>query len=177
MMWHKPHLLKCHRRPALPGRAARCWCAAVVWVARVPSLSAQASGGGCRVAAHAQAQRDSRKRCPSLLRGNFFSLESGGGCGRRSRKLPWVRKVEVRRSGRRASKSSIEEHRPAAHWGEGPGELVNSFGEVFAAALVDRERACLRSPASGRRARAEVLKRYSELVEMFKAVGRCGRCR
>jgi cell division protein FtsQ len=37
----------------------------------------------------------------------------------------WPARIEVR----------IEEHQAVAHWGDGEGELVNTFGEVFPASL------------------------------------------
>jgi cell division protein FtsQ len=65
----------------------------------------------------------------------------------------------------------VEEHRPAARWGEGRGELVNTFGEVFAAtAPEERQAPCLCSTARQGTA-PEVLKRYGEFVGSFKALG------
>ena len=67
----------------------------------------------------------------SELQGNFFTLDLA-----RARagfeKLPWVRKVNVRRQWPDRLEVALEEHVPLGRWG-GAG-LVNTFGEPFAAA-------------------------------------------
>ena len=67
----------------------------------------------------------------SEMQGNFFTLDLA-----RARagfeKLPWVRKVSVRRQWPDRLEVAIEEHVPLGRWG-GAG-LVNTFGELFSAA-------------------------------------------
>ena len=58
-----------------------------------------------------------------------------------------------------------------ARWGEGRGELVNSYGEVFTAVLGDSELAVLPLLAGPAGSSQEVLRRYSELVGSFRTVG------
>ncbi len=65
------------------------------------------------------------------LQGNFFTLDL-----ERARagfeKLPWVRKANVRRQWPDRLEVALEEHVPLGRWGS--AELINTFGEPFAAA-------------------------------------------
>jgi cell division protein FtsQ len=65
------------------------------------------------------------------VKGNFFTLDL-----ERARagfeKLPWVRGVNVRRQWPDRLDVSLEEHIPLGRWGA--GALVNTYGELFAAA-------------------------------------------
>lgn len=66
------------------------------------------------------------------LRGNFFTVDL-----ERTRaafeKLPWVRKVNLRRHWPDRLEVAVEEHRPIARWGS--VALVSAHGEVFEAAI------------------------------------------
>ena len=64
------------------------------------------------------------------LRGNFFTLDIEE-VRRAFEKLPWVRKVSVRRHFPWMLEVEIEEHEALAHWNN--DELVNTQGEVFSA--------------------------------------------
>lgn len=71
------------------------------------------------------------------VRGNFFTVNLDH--ARQSfEKLPWVRKVSVRRQFPWRLEVSLEEHEALAQW-NGSG-LVNTRGEVFAAALPEASR-------------------------------------
>ena len=65
------------------------------------------------------------------LMGNFFTLDLAAARAGFER-LPWVRKVNVRRRWPDRLEVVLEEHVALARWGE--GALVNTHGEVFAAA-------------------------------------------
>ena len=65
------------------------------------------------------------------VRGTFFTLDIGQ-ARRQFEKLPWVRKVEVRRQWPARLELEVEEHVALARWGD--TALVNSHGEVFEAA-------------------------------------------
>ena len=148
-MWNKPHLLSAIADLLILVAAAALLAAGAVWLVRVPSLPEQV--------------------LPLALKGNFFSLNLEMVRGTLE-KLPWVRKVEVRRIWPARLEVKVEEHRPAARWGEGRGELVNSYGEVFVATLVEEESAALPLLYGPAGTAPEVLKRYSELVGTFKTV-------
>jgi cell division protein FtsQ len=64
------------------------------------------------------------------LRGNFFTVDLEG-TRKAFEKLPWVRKVSVRRHFPWRLEVELEEHVALAHWNG--TELVNTHGEVFAA--------------------------------------------
>ena len=64
------------------------------------------------------------------LRGNFFTLDLEE-VRKAFEKLPWVRKVSVRRHFPWVLEIEIEEHEALAHWNN--DELVNTHGEVFLA--------------------------------------------
>ncbi len=65
------------------------------------------------------------------LKGNFFTLNLAA-ARVAFEKLPWVRKVNVRRQWPDQLEVTLEEHVPLARWGN--LALVNTFGEVFDAA-------------------------------------------
>jgi len=62
------------------------------------------------------------------LRGNFFTLDLAATRAAFER-LPWVRRVAVRRQWPGRLEIALEEHVPLARWGE--RALVNTHGEVF----------------------------------------------
>lgn len=64
------------------------------------------------------------------MRGNFFTVDLEG-VRKAFEKLPWVRKVSVRRHFPWKLEVDLEEHVPLASWNG--AELVNTYGEVFAA--------------------------------------------
>lgn len=65
------------------------------------------------------------------LRGNFFTLDLEHARAR-FEKLPWVRKVNVRRQWPDRVEVALEEHVPLGRWGS--AGLVNTYGEPFTAA-------------------------------------------
>lgn len=67
----------------------------------------------------------------SELKGNFFTLSLDGSRGA-FEKLPWVRRVNVRRHWPDRLEVTLEEHVALARWGD--DGLVNTFGELFEAA-------------------------------------------
>lgn len=66
------------------------------------------------------------------LRGNFFTVDLAQARAA-FEKLPWVRKVNVRRQWPDRLEFAVEEHRPLARWGS--TALVSAQGEVFEAAI------------------------------------------
>lgn len=66
------------------------------------------------------------------LRGNFFTVDLAQVRGA-FEKLPWIRKVNVRRQWPDRLEIAVEEHRPLARWGS--TALVSAQGEVFEAAI------------------------------------------
>ena len=167
-MWNKPHLLNAIADLLMLVASAALLAAAAVWLVRVPSLPVKQV---VFVEALPHTRRGEVEQVlPASLKGNFFSLNLETVRGSLE-KLPWARKVEVRRVWPARLEVRIEEHKPVARWGEGRGELVNSYGEVFAAALPDEEGAALPLLFGPNGTAQELLKRYAEFVGAFKAVG------
>ena len=167
-MWNKPRLLNAIADLLILSAAAAALVAALVWLVRVPSLPV-------RQVVFAQELQHTRRAeieqsLPGALKGNFFSLNLETVRGELE-KLPWVRKVELRRTWPARLEVKVEEHRPAARWGEGRGELVNTFGEVFAATAPDEELDTLPLLYGPQGTAPEVLKRYGEFVGNFKVLG------
>ena len=93
-MWNKPHLLNAIADLLMLVAAAALLAVAAVWLVRVPSLPV-------REVVFAEALPHTRRGdveqvLPAALKGNFFSLNLEAVRGALE-KLPWVRKVEVRR--------------------------------------------------------------------------------
>ena len=167
-MWNKPHLLNAIADLLMLAAAAALLAGAAVWLVRMPSLPV-------REVVFAEPLGHTRRLeieqvLPATLKGNFFSINLEAVRGSLE-KLPWVRKVEVRRIWPAKLEVSVEEHRPVARWGEGRGELVNSYGEVFTALLDETEQAVLPQLAGPTGTASDVLKHYGEFVGAFQAVG------
>lgn len=69
------------------------------------------------------------------LKGTLFTVDLGGAQAA-FEKLPWVRRVGVRRRWPNRLEVAVEEHRELARWGN--SALVNHYGEVFEGASNNR---------------------------------------
>lgn len=171
-MWNKPQLMTAIADLLFIAAAAALLVAAVVWGTRLPLFPLR------EVALTHELQEVRRSEVEhalaGLLRGNFFSVNLDA-LRQSLEKLPWVRHAEVRRHWPSRIEIGLEEHRPAARWGEGSAQLVNTFGEVFAAsfsgASLAREKNLprLNGPAGSS---AEMLRRYAEFSTSLQALGR-----
>ena len=93
-MWNKPRLLNAIADLLILSAAAAALAVALVWLVRVPSLP-------LRQVVFAQELQHTRRAeieqsLPAVLKGNFFSLDLEAVRGELE-KLPWIRKVELRR--------------------------------------------------------------------------------
>ncbi len=167
-MWNKPHLLNAIADLLILVASAALLAAAAVWLVRVPSLPVRQVVFATELPHTRRAEIE--QVMPATLRGNFFSLNLEVVRGALET-LPWVRKVEVRRIWPAKLEVRVEEHKPVARWGEGRGEMVNSYGEVFAALGPEEELGRLPLLYGPTGTAAEVLKRYGELVGSFQTVG------
>jgi cell division protein FtsQ len=167
-MWNKPHLLNALADLLMLVAAAALLAAAAVWLVRVPSLPVQQVVFADPLP-HTRRQEVEQVLPPSL-KGNFFSLNLEAVRGALET-LPWVRKVEVRRVWPARLEVKVEEHRAAARWGEGRGELVDSYGEVFSAMPTAEELLALPLLFGPQGTAPEVLQRYAEFVEGFSKLG------
>ncbi len=99
------------------------------------------------------------------VHGTFFTLDLARLRGS-FEKMPWVRKVDIRRSWPDRIDVAIEEHQPLARWGN--TALVNRQGEVFEAAY-DANLPVFAGPTGTSR---EVALQYDALRRVFASVGR-----
>jgi cell division protein FtsQ len=166
-MWHKPQLMTAVSDLLLVAAAAALLVAAVVWSTRLPLFPLR------EVAVTHELQEVRRseveRSLSGLLRGNFFSINLEA-LRQSLEKLPWVRHADVRRRWPARVEISIEEHQPAARWGEGTAQLVNTHGEVFVAPLSREMHLPLLTGPDG--TSAELLSRYSDFAQMLKPTGR-----
>jgi hypothetical protein len=77
--------------------------------------------------------------------------------------LPWVRRAEVWRKWPSRIEVRIEEHQAVAHWGDGEGQLVNTFGELFFPPRCRDEQRCRGSVGPSGSPRAKFCADYEEL--------------
>ncbi|HJW25585.1 MAG TPA: cell division protein FtsQ/DivIB [Rhodocyclaceae bacterium] len=171
-MWNKPHLLNALADLLFVAGLAALLAAAAVWLVRMPALP-------IRQVVFAQELQhvrrlDVEQALPAALKGNFFSINLEAVRGALE-KLPWVRKVEVRRVWPAKLEVRVEEHRAAARWEDGRnpgrGELVNTYGEIFPAALAEEEVTGLPRLYGPLGTAPELLKRYGEFTAAFRPVG------
>jgi cell division protein FtsQ len=91
---------------------------------------------------------------------NFLAVDLDALRGALER-VPWVRRVELRRIWPDRLEATLEEHVAFAHWGD--AGLVNTHGEVFAARS-DESLPTLAGPPG---AEAEVVRRYRRFAELL----------
>lgn len=97
------------------------------------------------------------------LRGNFFTINLDDS-RKAFEKLPWVRKVNVRRQWPDRLEVAVEEHQLFARWGS--EALVNTYGELFTAAT-DSDLPVFTGP---RDLAPQVTKSYGEFQQRLAAL-------
>ncbi len=95
------------------------------------------------------------------LKGTFFTLDLNK-TRQDFEKLPWVRRVEVRRRWPDRLEVNIEEHRAIARWGS--SALLNQYGEQFDAAS-NEALPVLEGPEGAERVMVEGLLRLNEITQ------------
>lgn len=169
-MWNKPQLMTAVADLLFAAATAALLVAVAVWFTRLPHFRLSQV-----VVAHELTEvkrADVERAMAGLLRGNFFSANVEA-LRQSLEKLAWVRHAEVRRRWPSSLEVHIEEHRPVALWGEGTGQMVNSFGEVFAAVMtVPQPLPVLHGPLA---VAPELLGYYRESADMLKPLGRAPR--
>lgn len=166
-MWHRPQLLNTLADLLFAAGAAMLLAAAAVWVLRMPFAPIQ------EVVLEAPLQYvhplELEEALQGRVRGNFLSL-SLDGVRDALEDLPWVRKAQVRRVWPDRLVVRLEEHQPAARWGESGNEWVNTFGEVFAATLPESSRLGLPLLKGPPGTAPQLLVRYSETLAQLQPV-------
>ena len=171
-MWNKPQLMNAVTDLLLVAAAAALLVAVVVWIARLPlfPLREVLVTHELREVRHS----DVENSLSGLLRGNFFSIKVED-VRQSVEQLPWVRRAEVRRQWPSRIEVSIEEHLPVAFWGQATGQLVNSYGEVFNAALSAPPSVPMPLLIGPTGLAPEILSHYQQAAEILKPIGRIPR--
>jgi cell division protein FtsQ len=101
------------------------------------------------------------------LKGNLFTLNLGD-ARQAFESVPWVRHAVLHRVWPNRLAVRLEEHQPAAFWGD--DKLVNVEGEVFEANLGDVDDGSLPSLDGPDGTSAQVLTMYHKLAPMFSSL-------
>lgn len=171
-MWNKPQLMTAVSDLLYVAAAAALLVAAVLWSARLPLFP-------LREVVVTHELREVRRgelegALAGHLRGNFFSVNLDA-LRVSLEQLPWVRRAEVRRQWPSRIEVSIDEQQPVAFWGQATGQLVNSYGEIFAASISVAPSApmpVLQGPIA---MAPEMLSHYQQAEEILKPLGRVPR--
>ena len=171
-MWNKPQLMNAVSDLLYVAAAAALLVAAVLWSARLPwfPLNDVVVTNELREVRRVEIERSLDGR----LRGNFFSVNLDN-LRKSLEELPWVRRVEVRRQWPGSLLVSVEEHVPVAFWGQATGQLVNSYGEVFAASMSIEPKTRMPFLYGPQALSQEMLSYYRKAEEMLKPIGRSPR--
>jgi cell division protein FtsQ len=157
---------------ALAGVAALALlAAAVLWMVRQPAFALRS------IRVEGEVTRNSvatlRANAAARLGGNFFTLDLAA-AQRAFETVPWVRQAVVKRIWPNRLAVRLEEHHPAALWGNDgvTDQLVNSHGEVFTANLGDVEDESLptlQGPEGSSRSMLALLARLDPLLAPLDA--------
>jgi cell division protein FtsQ len=165
--WDRPYMMHLLADWLMLGATFALCYAAVLWLARLPlyPLRDLVVAAPLNQVAPAQVEYAARR----AVTGNFFTVDLDR-VRETFEKLPWVRRVQVRRMWPAGLEVSIEEHVAAARWRQGDGEqwLVSERGEVFGATSEED----LPLLAGQQSSAPEVLRRYREFSETLAPLGR-----
>ena len=171
-MWNKPQLLSAISDLLYVAAAAALLVAAVLWSTRLPLFPLRevvVMQELCELR-----RSDLERSLAGRLRGNFFSINLDA-LRASLEQLPWVRRVEVRRQWPSRIEVTIEEHVPVAFWGQATGQLVNSYGEVFSAAINVAPAEAMPVLQGPTGMAPEMLAHYQQAQDILKPLGRVPR--
>ena len=171
-MWNKPQLMTAISDLLFVAAAAALLVAVVVWSTRLPLFP-------LRELVVMQELREVRRSeventLAGRLHGNFFSVDLDA-LRLSLEQLPWVRHADVRRRWPSRVEVRIEEHVPVAFWGQTPGQLVNSYGEVFAASMSVTPAAPMPVLLGPPGMAPDMLVYYQQAADVLKPLGRIPR--
>lgn len=164
-MWDNPRLLNFAAALAAALAAVLLGYAALHALARSPLFPLRE----LRVTGNlAHTTRAEIERAAAGFGGNFFAADLAELRARLER-LPWVRRVEVRRHWPDRVEASLEEHVALARWGE--QGLLSARGELFPGRLGAEQAAQLPLLAGPAGTEAEVVRRYRRFAEILEPLG------
>lgn len=166
-LWDKPNLLNFAADALFLATVAGFLYAAALAVQRLPVFPLRQVVVQGQVAQVTRTQLEYVAR--TAINGNFFTVNVDT-VRQAFEKLPWVRRVDVRRRWPDALELTIEEQSAVARWRRSDGEylLVNTHGELFAAAS-DASLPMFSGPEGSV---AEVLARHAVFSEALAPLGR-----
>lgn len=168
-MWNKPQLMAAVSDLLFVAGVASLLVAMVIWGARLPLFPLREV-----VITHElkEVRRvDVERSLSGRLLGNFFSVNLEA-LRQSLEELPWIRRAEVRRQWPSRIEVHIEEHVPAAFWGQGTGQLVNTYGEIFAAGMSTTPTSLMPVLLGPPGWAHEMLNQYQEAEELLRPIGR-----
>lgn len=171
-MWDKPQLMTAVAELIFVSAAAILFVMLLIWGARLPVLPLREIV--VRQELREIRRSDVERALSDRLRGNLVSINLEA-VRQSLEQLPWVRHVDVRRSWPSSIEVNIEEHVPAAVWGQAAGQFVNTYGEVFSATSSQMPLESLPVLAGPPGLAPEMLAYYREAEEMLRPLGRVPR--
>jgi cell division protein FtsQ len=164
--WQQPALMNLVADVLIIGSSAAFAWTAVIALQRLPFYPLREVQVVNELNQVQRAQIENAAR--NVVSGNFFTVNIDGARAA-FEKLPWVRRVEVRRQWPDTIVLSVEEHVPVARWRAADGEsrLVNTFGEVFVG-NIDLPLPVFSGPEGSA---PEVLARYKEFDQSLSKIG------
>ncbi len=161
-MWDKPHALNTIASFLFALAFVMCLYTALYVVVHLPIFPLR------EVKVEGELQHVTREQVKLIvsryIQGNFFTLDLST-TRDAFQKLPWARKVSVRRRWPDSLQVVVEEHKELARWSN--VALVNTYGELFHAAS-DSDLPVFFGPADGV---AEVAQHYASFSESLAQTG------
>lgn len=155
-MWHDARLLNRTANLLIAAAVTAVLAVVAVHVARLPAFAVR------EVEVVGQLEHVTAEQLAAVakhaVQGTFFTLDLER-VRQQFEKLPWVRRVEVRRQWPARLELEVEEHVALARWGD--TALVNSHGEVFEAATDDEALPAFVGPAGQAEEMARQYQRFT----------------
>ncbi|WP_292937573.1 cell division protein FtsQ/DivIB [Noviherbaspirillum sp.] len=170
-MWHDVRMLNATTNALLGLLVLSLVASGLWWVAQRPMFTLKTiriEGVG---EIHLRHVNPSTVRTTAIprIKGNFFTANLDA-VRQAFEAVPWVRKATVRREWPNKLIVTIDEHEALGTWGE-DGRLVSVKGDVFTANLAEAEEDGELAEFSGPEgSEKEVVARYRELQDWFKAI-------
>lgn len=163
-MWHDARLLNRIANVLVAAAVAAVLAVVALHVARLPAFAVR------EVEVVGQLEHVTAEQLTAVakhaVQGTFFTLDLER-ARRQFEKLPWVRRVEVRRQWPARLELEVEEHVALARWGD--AALVNVRGEVFEAATDDETLPVFVGPTGQA---DEMTRRYQRFTAQLSPLGR-----
>lgn len=170
-MWHDVRMLNATTNTLLGALVLALVASGAWWISQRPMFTLKmirVDGVGEMALRHVNPSTVRSTAVPRI-KGNFFTANLDAVRGA-FEAVPWVRKATVRREWPDKLIVTVEEHEALGTWGD-EGKLVSVKGDVFTANLAEAEEDGDLPEFSGPDgSEKEVVARYSDLVDWFKAI-------